>query len=397
MDRYNKDGNENNDRKFNSFDINDIDLDDLDDMEVNTIDEDSSDAYGTEVKEQKALSEWDLDDEEEIQEFISRDINIIAKSRGKNQKNKGRHGREDRRHTVNSGNRRVARNTRNIKDNKSHYKVTKRERVSEESEKTVKNLYEKWLDLYHKNTMQILYGTLAVLVVLLFVSVVATYPSETETPKESKQETTTTKKPEETTKEPEETTTPEEETSIQPEIVESDIHQLISSYIDAAYLKADMEKVKLYVDDTTNMSENKLKNRQKYIEAYENISCYKLECAIENSYIVFVTYDAKLFNIETLAPSAETFIVQYDATNSKYYIHNLTVAEEIDSYIAGASKIEHISEIKTDVQTRLENALASDAELKRVYDIMINSGSQTSESATNEIKNDNSAEENTTE
>lgn len=315
------------------------------------------------------LKEWDFSDDEEIQEFLSRDFDVVAESRRRiqNNQNKSKRGRQDRK----SKKEEIA-HSNNIKEPK-----TPKEGGTSFLDK-VKDLYSKWLEVYNKNTMQILFGALTCLIIILVIAIVATYPYKVDN-NDDKQKTTA--PVEETTTEPELETTTEKPT-INPEAEGSDIHSLIAGYIDAAYIKADMEAVALVVDDTTNINVEKYKSRQKYIEAYENILCYKLESAIENAYIVFVTYDAKLYNIETLAPSAETFIVKYDTANSKYIIHNLTVGEVIDSYIAGASKIELISEKRAEVESRLKAALNKDAELKKVYDIMISTGSQTSEEAT---------------
>ena len=87
-------------------------------------------------------------------------------------------------------------------------------------------------------------------------------------------------------------------------------------------------------DDITNINIDTYKSRQKYIESYQNVKRYKIDSAIENAFIVFVTYDAKIYNIETLATSAETFIGVYNDTEKRMYIHNPTVAEELDGYIA---------------------------------------------------------------
>ena len=236
--------------------------------------------------------------------------------------------------------------------------------------------------------MEILFGTLTVLIACLIVAIVVTYTSDDETFEED----TTTNTVDMSTTDNLEDTKP----VIEPEAETSDIHTLIVGYIDAAYIKADMEAVALVVDDTTNINVDKYKSRKKYIEQYENIKCYKFESAIENAYIVFVTYDTKLYNIVTLAPSAETFIVKYNDAEKKYMIHNLTVEEELDSYIAGASEFAYTIEIRKDIEERLNQALATDTELKKVYDLMISTTSQATEGTTSSTSTDGGATEQTT-
>lgn len=308
------------------------------------------------------IKEWDVNDEEEIQEFLSRDFDVVSESRRRMQERQKRVRRE-----------------RDLSDADSH-RDTHTKRVSHnkhEEEQALK--------------MKLLFGALTVLIIILIIAIVLTN-SDDNSDLESAEESTTLASEEISSNE--ETT----EVTIEPETEDSDIHSLIVGYIDAAYIKADMEAVALVVDDTTNINVEKYNSRKKYIESYENIKCYKFDSAIENAYIVFVTYDTKLYNIETLAPSAETFIVKSSGNDKKLVIHNLTVSEELDSYIAGASKFAYTSEIRTDIENRLKEALANDTELKKVYDLMLTTGSKATEEGTSSTNtsDDVSTEQTTT-
>lgn len=304
------------------------------------------------------------DDDEDIQEFLSRDYDIIAESRRR----------------VNQPGKRVERAGKPKKEKKVKLEKEKKERKeSEEKDNAIKIFIGKWLDFYHKHTMKILYGTLGVLAAILLVVIIVTLLADNKGGDDEAESTENPSTQEQTTLEQQSETEEQTKEVIQPETEDSDVYALITAYIDAAYIKADMEQVKLYVDDVTNINVETYKSRQKYIESYQNVKCYKLDSAIENSYIIFVTYDAKLYNIETLAPSAETFIIKYNRTESKYYVHNMTVGEELDGYIAEGSKIALISEISADVRKRLEDAIAKDEDLKKVLDIMSNVGKNTEE------------------
>ena len=288
----------------------------------------------------------DSDDDNLMKEFISRDTDIIAESRKR----------------VNQPGRRVDRI-----NNKTKNKMPQKEKKSDEQVSSEGNVVDKLIQFYQRNTMNVLLCVLSVLAVILIITIILVPKgkSKSNTPAlmlETTGADTTT----------EETTAAEQETEevVQPEAEDSEIHNLVLSFIDAAYVKADMEQVANYVDDITNINLDKYKSRQKYIESYQNVKCYKIDSAIENAFIVFVTYDAKINNIETLAPSAETFIVVYKDSDKKMYIHNPTVGEELDGYIAEGTKISVIGEMTKDVQNRLDAALAADAELKKVFDIM---------------------------
>lgn len=310
---------------------------------------------GDMLVEAESEAEDDTTDGNEIREFASRD-DIVTRSRSKvNQP-----GRQV--------NRKGAGNSRNTRMKKSR-----------NSKKQNAGFFEKLMEYYKENTMQVLFCALGVLAIILMVAIIAVLSSGSD---EEKNEPQSTEISTEETSSMEEESTSADDNIVYPEVEGSRIHTLITSYIDAAYIKADMDEVALYVDDVTNINVDTYKSRQKYIESYQNITCYKLDSAIENSYIVFVTYDAKLYNIDTLAPSAETFIVVYNLDELKYYVHNLTVADELDGYIAEGSKISYISEISEEVKKRLDEAIESDAELKRVFDIMSNAGQSTEETST---------------
>ncbi len=330
------------------------------------------------------IKEWETSEDDDIQEFLSRDYDVVSESRRRLQ---------NRQNAARRGNRTTRLENVEERTSKRTLSLRKEDVQLEDEDSTSKkdSLYDKWLSIYNKHSMQILSGVLTVLAVILVVAIILTNPDG-----ENIDSTADSSGVVSQASTDEGTTEDETKPVIECESKESDIHQLILGYIDAAYIKADMEAVGLVVDDTTNINVEKYKSRQKYIELYENIKCYKFDSAIENAYIIFVTYDTKLYNIETLAPSAETFIVKFDTAGKKYIIHNLTVGEELDSYIAGASKFAYTIEIRKEIEERLKQALAKDAELKKVYDLMLSTGSKSTEGATENTTVNSSTEQTTT-
>lgn len=296
------------------------------------------------------------DTEDEVKEFLSRDNDIIAESRKR----------------VNQPGKKVVRSGEKAKKDKTSSGESRTGSIFD----AVKQIFGKWMEFYHNNTMKILFSALGGLAVVLVITIIILLASGTG---KNEDKTSDSTKEETTTPQTETTTEPETEAVIQPEAADSEIQVLINSYIDAAYMKADMDAVANCVDDITNINVETYKSRQKYIESYHNVKSYKLDSAIENAFIVFVTYDAKIYNIETLAPSAETFIVVYNDTEKRMYIHNPTVAEELDGYIAEGSNLSAISELSQDVKNRLNQALSADTELKKVFDIMTGAGQSSTE------------------
>lgn len=367
-----------------------LDIDDFD-MDIDDIDEELAErlaSYGdsqydddldsSSILDGNNSIELDIigqdDEEDEIKEFLSHDYDIIAESRRR----------------VNQPGKRTSKDKKEKKERPRKEKAgkpkkekVKKEKIEESGDKTkksfldvLKGLWDKWLEIYHGATMQILYSTLGVLAIILVISIIIT--SKDNKPDEAAVTTTEAQTEEPTTAPSEESTAPEEPQKVLPEAEDSEYHKLFASFIDAAYVKADMEQVKLYVDDVTNINTDQYTFRQKYFESYSNIQCYKFDSAIENSYVIVVTYDAKFKNIATPIPSVEKCIVKR-ADDGKLYIHNLTLQEKFDAFILEVDRAQ-MSEIEADVEKRMESAIASDEDLKQIMEIITSVNQNTEES-----------------
>ena len=238
MRRENKDNDINNDSKSNNNRRRNVNVKssqnaDKSNKSVSLVKDDEND-----------IKEWDVSDDEEIQEFLSRDFDVVSESRRRLQERQRRARRE-------SG----------IEDEDSNSDREKRY--------AKKNSHAKKSESERLQRMKLLFGALGVLVAVLVVAIIVTNPGGDKEKATDSSATDTTNV---------EIASNEETTDVimQPEAEDSGIHTLITSYIDAAYIKADMEAVALVVDDTTNINVEKYNSRKKYIESYENIKCYKL-------------------------------------------------------------------------------------------------------------------------
>ena len=241
------------------------------------------------------------------------------------------------------------------------------------------NLWKKWLEIYHKYTMQILYGALGALAMILLVAIVLTNVGDKKTDEVLAPETSSQEKD---TSETESSTDVEEDKGPVVESAESEIHKIVASYFDALYVKATIDEVKKYIDDATNFNESRLKTYDKYYENVDNIKCYKFDTSrVENSYVVFVTYDLKLYNIDTAIPSGEALVVKQGA-DGKYLIHNLTDQEVLDLKVSNEDYVASINELEKQVLDAFNTALAADSELKEVYDMMTGLANKATEQST---------------
>ena len=155
------------------------------------------------------------------------------------------------------------------------------------------------------------------------------------------------------------------------------VQELVEAYLDAIYVQNDMDEIAKYVDDVSNYNEDKLGFYDKYYEAVVDVNSYTYETEIiENAYVVCVIYGIKLYNIETAAPSMETMVVKV-SKDGNYLVHNLTKAEAYAMQESGEAWAMYVEAKGQQTLDKLIEALASDAELKEVYEIMKEISSKT--------------------
>lgn len=214
----------------------------------------------------------------------------------------------------------------------------------------------------------ILWGVLAVLFIVLIIAIILTNTGE----KKENDDKKDTKETETTT---EELTTEEDKNEqLKAEASDSPITVLISNYLKAERIDVSMDEVNKYVDNSDKISLEKYEVLKKYIEEYQNVTCYKLSSIDENISIVVTTYGCKFFNIETAAPGCETFIVIN--RDGKYLVHNLTIQESIDTYISSDVDVSLINQINKEINDSLKSAMASDEELANVIAVLSGSDSE---------------------
>ena len=349
-----------------------------------------SDTEATELKE------WDVADDDEIHEFLSRDLDVVNRTRQRlREKQEAKERLAEQKKEKKPKKVKEPKEPKQPKRPKTSDRLPREKNESKEkmdnkpkSDKNplegiiifVKNIWSKWLDFYHKKTMPVLYGSLGVLVTLLLVAIVVTNMGGSK-PANTDEKTSTKEQESESLEEP---TTPSEEDGLVAEATDSEIHKIVASYFDALYVQANIDEVGKYVDNVTNFNADRLKSYDKYYESVSNIQCYKFETArVEKSYVVFVTYGIKLYNIETTVPNGTALVVKQDS-EGKYLIHNLTDQEILDLKISNEDYIKHIDELEKQVNKALEQVLATDAEFKEVYELMQGLANKATEQTTSD-------------
>ncbi len=161
--------------------------------------------------------------------------------------------------------------------------------------------------------------------------------------------------------------------SVVADMSESDIKSAISglvlNYFDAKQ-RVDLEKLEGCVSDISRIDNKRLVAEAEYIEEYKNIECTIKKGYDSGTYRVYVYYDVKVYDIDTLVPSLTALFVKADENGSfKIYLGTIDgkAQETVD-------KLDNSDEMK-----RLEEIVSSNEDVRDFYE-MLESSDETNES-----------------
>ncbi|WP_294783421.1 SH3 domain-containing protein [uncultured Eubacterium sp.] len=160
----------------------------------------------------------------------------------------------------------------------------------------------------------------------------------------------------------------------------TEINTLIENYY-TAYASGNTGEMLTYANPISDKEKSYITMYSQYIEKFDNITCYTKTGADDHSFIVSVAFDLKYKNVDTAAPGLDFF---YVTTNDKgeYYIDNIyspfnlkyqenpmddTILQLISDYQNG----EDVIALQANVQTRYEDAVNSDENLKNMVEVTL--------------------------
>lgn len=147
-----------------------------------------------------------------------------------------------------------------------------------------------------------------------------------------------------------------------------DIEALIMRYF-RAVTRCSIETLNSIVESSEGISEEKLQEKAKYIQYYDNIVCYIEEGLAEDTYIVYVSYEAKFKQISTMAPNLERFYVKRNSDGA-VYIYRGDVDGESAAYMQEIEKHWEIIRLTEDVNQRFLEACRQEKRLLELRDIL---------------------------
>lgn len=149
---------------------------------------------------------------------------------------------------------------------------------------------------------------------------------------------------------------------------DEEINNLVASYFQAKR-DVDMEMMEPLVSSISQINQEKLIAQAEYVEDYLNIVCYSLENEDNGALRLYVRYDMKMKNIDTLAPSLSGLYVTVGSDGNKLiYLSALDVNEE--EFILAADKNSHVEEMRKEVVAAFQTAIDSDEAFRQLYQKM---------------------------
>lgn len=149
-----------------------------------------------------------------------------------------------------------------------------------------------------------------------------------------------------------------------------DINKLVSDYF-AAKKTVNVDAMSNLVSDSNQINKEKLVAMAEYVEDYKDINCYLIHSDDLNAYRVYVKYNMKLKNINTLAPCLSAFYIT-STSDGKYVIYLSALDEVQEEFITSADKNDSIVKLKEQVAEELKKAVAGDDAFKQLYEKMNN-------------------------
>lgn len=148
----------------------------------------------------------------------------------------------------------------------------------------------------------------------------------------------------------------------------ADINKLVEDYF-AAKKAVDMEAFSTLVSDPNQIDREKFTAMAAYVEDYQNINCYVIQSEDTDGCRVYVKYDMKLKNIDTLAPCLSAFYIK-GTSDGGYTIYLSALDEVQEEFISAADKNKDILDLKEEVAESLQAAIDNDASFKQFYQKM---------------------------
>ena len=149
------------------------------------------------------------------------------------------------------------------------------------------------------------------------------------------------------------------------------INELVLKYFNGLS-SGNTEMVEETVDVITDEEKMTIQKKKDYIEAYNNVICYTKKGLEDHSYVVFASYEMKIYNIETAAPGIMALYV-CTGEDGSLYIFNGDAPEELENYVLELAAEEDVATVIAEVDARYQQLLEADKDLGNFAQTMLES------------------------
>ena len=159
-----------------------------------------------------------------------------------------------------------------------------------------------------------------------------------------------------------------------------DVNALINQYF-TAYAAGDVDTIAAIATPITDNEKSYIAEYSKYVDSYENIQCYTKHGLDDKSYMVSARIDIKFTGADTPAPGLDFFYVRtqddgsliIDNLYSQYNrrIRENAVDTSVQSLIEEYENSDDLIALRQEVQSKYDEALASDADLADILNIKL--------------------------
>lgn len=139
------------------------------------------------------------------------------------------------------------------------------------------------------------------------------------------------------------------------------VNILIENYCDALK-EGNEEMLAKYTDSTADIDGTYKSIFARYVEDVTDINCYTMNGMLNNTYIVFVTYNVRYYGYSTIIPATMYCYVCTDASGN-LYVSNKEPGDDVSSYNEMMYKSTQITDIVAKVAEEHDRKLDEDKEL----------------------------------
>lgn len=159
-----------------------------------------------------------------------------------------------------------------------------------------------------------------------------------------------------------------------------DVNKLVKEYLTACK-DGNMTAIEKVVSNGEELTKEQVQKPYEYVENIQNIDCYTLKGAEEGSYIVYVYYELKFVNIDTLAPGLLQLYVSTTSDNSLVILLS-DLDKSVENARNKALERTDVKELIATANSKLTEAANKDAKLKELITKFNSAEAQAAKKAT---------------